>query len=103
LGNEIFLHGACLSSGCLPITDDKIKELYVYSVEAYNSGQEEIGLTIFPARLSDSKYNGLISGYSRDKDKTSLWGDLKRGYDLFNQTKCPPKVTFLADGGHEVL
>jgi len=103
LGNQIFIHGACLTSGCIPITDDKIKELYVYCVEAYNSGQQEIALTIFPAQLNDARYPGLISRYSRDKDKISLWSDLKQGYDVFNLTRKQPEVRFRADGSHEVL
>jgi len=102
LGNEIFIHGSCLSSGCLPITDDKIKELFVYCIEAYNSGQEEIGMTIFPSHLNDANYSALKSKYSRDKDKISLWADLKKSYDLFNQTRMLPKVKFLKDGTHEV-
>jgi murein L,D-transpeptidase YafK len=102
LGNQIFIHGSCVSSGCIAITDDKIKELYVYCVEAYNSGQEEIGITIFPARLDDKKYNALVSGYSKNKDKVSLWADLKTGYDLFNLTKVQPSVKFLA-GGHHLI
>ena len=102
LGNDIFIHGSCLSSGCLPITDDKIKELYVYCVEAYNSGQEEIALTMFPTQLSDTKYPVLISRYSKDRDKISLWSDLKKGYDLFNLTKLQPKAKVLADGRYEV-
>jgi murein L,D-transpeptidase YafK len=102
LGNEIFIHGSCLSSGCIPITNDKIKELFVYCIEAYNSGQEEIGLTIFPAQLNDAKYSGLISRYRKDKDKISLWSDLKKSYDLFEQTKVQPTVKFLPDGTHDV-
>jgi len=102
LGNEIFIHGSCLSSGCLPITDDKIKELFVYCIEAYNSGQEQIGLTMFPARLDDVNYSRLISRYSKDKDKISLWADLKKSYDLFNKTKVEPTVKFRKDGTHEL-
>jgi murein L,D-transpeptidase YafK len=102
LGNEIYIHGSCLSSGCLPITDDKIKELFVYCIEAYNSGQEEIGLTIFPAQLNDAKYAALISRYSKDKDEISLWADLKKSYDLFSTTKVPPTVKFLPDGTHQL-
>jgi len=102
LGNEIFIHGSCLSSGCLAMTDDKIKELYVYCIEAYNSGQAEIGLTIFPARLNNANYSRLIAAYSKDKDKISLWADLKKSYDLFNKTKVEPTVKFLPDGTHEV-
>ena len=102
LGNEIFIHGACLSSGCMPITNDKIKELFVYCIEAYNSGQEEIGLTIFPAKLSDTKYSSLQSEYRKSKDKISLWADLKKSYDLFEKRKVQPRVKFLRDGTHEV-
>jgi len=102
LGNEIFIHGSCLSSGCLPITNDKIKELFVYCIEAYNSGQEEIYMTIFPARLNEAKYTALKKEYSKSKDKISLWADLKKSYDLFNDTKVPPTVKFLRDGTHEV-
>src|ERR1035437_6308355 len=102
LGNEIFIHGACLSSGCMPITNDKIKELFVYCIEAYNSGQEEIGMTIFPAKLNDAKYLSLQSEYRKSKDKISLWADLKKSYDLFEKRKVQPSVRFLPDGTHEV-
>jgi murein L,D-transpeptidase YafK len=102
LGNEIFIHGACLSSGCMPITNDKIKELFVYCIEAYNSGQEEIGMTIFPAKLNDTKYSSLQSEYHKSKDKISLWADLKKSYDLFENSKVQPTVKFLHDGTHEV-
>jgi len=102
LGNEIFIHGECLSSGCIAITNDKIKELYVYCVEAFNSGQQEIGLTIFPAQLNDKTYLGLTTRYSKDKDKISLWADLKKSYDQFDQYREPSTVKFLRDGKHEV-
>ncbi len=102
LGNQIYIHGSCISSGCLAITDDKIRELYVYCIEAYNSGQQEIGLTIYPARLSDQNYAELISDYKKDKDRVSLWADLKESYDLFDRTRIQPQVTFLSDGTHKV-
>jgi len=84
------------------MTDDKIKELFVYCIEAYNSGQEEINLTMFPSQLNDANYSRLKSRYGKDRDKTSLWADLKKSYDLFNRTKMQPKVKFLKDGTHEV-
>jgi len=102
LGNLIYIHGGCISSGCIAITDDKVKELFVYCIEAYNSGQEEIGLDIFPAQMNDSNYLDLTSGYSKDKDKISLWADLKKNYDLFERYKIPPTVKFLPNGTHEV-
>jgi len=102
LGNQIYIHGSCISSGCLAMTDDRIRELFVYCIEAYNCGQEEIALTIYPTRLNDANYSELISEYHKDKDKISLWGDLKKSYDLFTRNKVQPAVRFLPDGTHEV-
>ena len=102
LGSLIFIHGACISSGCLAITNDRIKELFVYCIEAYNSGQEEIGITIFPARMDDSSYAWLNTRYSKYKDCISLWADLKMSWDLFERYRVPPAVRFLPDGKHEV-
>ena len=102
LGNQIYIHGSCISSGCLAMTDDRIRELFVYCIEAYNSGQQEIAMTIYPTRLTDENYSELISQYRKDKDKISLWSDLKKSFDLFNQKKVQPKVKFLHDGTHEV-
>jgi murein L,D-transpeptidase YafK len=102
LGNFIFIHGECVSSGCIAITNERIKELFVYCIEAYNSGQEEIGVTIFPAQLNDSMYSLLTTNFSKFKDDISLWADLKKSYDYFEKTKVPPTVKFLPDGTHEV-
>jgi len=102
LGNLIFIHGGCESSGCIAITDERIKELFIYCVEAYNSGQKDIDITIYPARLTDATYSRLISAYQKRKDFTSLWADLKKSYDIFEQTKIPPVVTFLPDGTHGI-
>jgi len=76
--------------------------LFVYCIEAYNSGQEEIGLTIFPAQLTDSNYSFLTTNFSKFKDDISLWADLKKSYDFFEKHKVPPTVKFLPDGTHEV-
>ena len=102
LGNLIYIHGNCESSGYIAITDEKIKELFIYCIEAYNAGQKKIDIAIYPARLEDKTYNRLIAGYSKNKDKVSLWGDLKKSYDLFNQKHIPPTVKFLPDGTHEI-
>ena len=102
LGNLIYIHGGCESSGCISINDDKIKELFVYCIEAYNARQQKIDIAIYPARLDDKTYKRLTTAYSKNKDKISLWSDLKKSYDLFNQRHIPPTVKFLPDGTHEV-
>ena len=83
-GSNIYLHGDCVTIGCIPLTDEKIKELYILAVEARNNGQQNIPVHIFPARLSDSR---LIS-LKKDLPSHSLfWNNLKQVYDDFEKTK----------------
>jgi murein L,D-transpeptidase YafK len=103
LGGDIYIHGGCISSGCLPVTDDKMKELYLYCVEAVSAGQESIPVTMYPARLDDLKYKALMTKYAKDADKTGLWSDLKKGYDYFSANHNLPDVKFLKNGRHEVV
>lgn len=102
LGGDIFIHGACVTIGCLPITDDLIKELYVYCVEARSNGQLKIPVTIFPARLSESNFKQLSEKYSADAEKIGLWKDLKKGYEIFNESKVLPTIGFLSSGRHSI-
>jgi len=102
LGGDIFIHGSCVTVGCIPITDEHIKQLYIICVEAKNAGQSTIPVTIFPTKLSNSAYKTLIEEYSHDSDKVGLWTDLKKGYDYFNQHKILPNVSFLQSGRHSI-
>lgn len=102
LGGDIFIHGDCVTIGCLPLTDDLIKEVYLYCVEAKNNGQPQISVCIFPTHLTTENYKALKEKYANDSDKLNLWEDLKKGYDLFNSTHKLPHVKFLINGRHEV-
>ncbi len=102
LGNDIFIHGACVTIGCLPITDEQIKELYIFCVEAKNNGQNKIPVTIFPARLTQTGFTLLAELYKTDTDKINLWKDLKKGFDIFNHSNRLPSIEFLSNGRHEI-
>jgi len=95
LGGDIFIHGACCSIGCIPITDDKIKELYILCLEAKNSGQSEIPVYIFPAQLERNKFIKLKKQHIENKELIEFWANLKTGYDLFKTTK--KEVSFSID------
>lgn len=102
LGGDIFIHGACATIGCIPITDDLIKELYVYCVMAKDNGQDKIPVDIFPAKLEHAALTELIEKNASDKGKTNLWEDLRKRYDHFNETHSLPQVIFLKDGRHRI-
>lgn len=83
-GGDIYFHGSCVTVGCIPLTDDKIKELYILAVEARNNGQQKIPVHIFPARLSDSE---LLTLSKEFPSQANFWGNLKVIYDDFEKTK----------------
>jgi murein L,D-transpeptidase YafK len=96
-GGAIMIHGSCVTIGCIPLTDDLIREVYVLAVEARNAGQQTIPIHLFPARLSADKLAGLKKGYP-DAATHKLWDNLKEGYDKFEATKLVPDVTINATG-----
>jgi len=87
LGGDIFIHGACCSIGCIPITNDKIKEFYILCLEAKNHGQSEIPVYIFPNEMEANKFTKLKKQYSENTELIDFWENLKIGYDLFKKTK----------------
>ena len=85
LGNDIFIHGACCTIGCIPITDDKIKELYVLCTEAQKNQPTQIPVYIFPSKL-DNK-NMTILKTKHKLELITFWENLQTGYNLFYKTK----------------
>jgi murein L,D-transpeptidase YafK len=100
LGGDIFIHGSCVTIGCLPLTDDKIKELYIMTVEARSNGQNRIPVHIFPAKLNDTNYSKLKQEYSTEPALLTFWQQLKTGYAHFEATRQIPIITVDAKGAY---
>ena len=54
-GGDIYIHGSCVTTGCIPITDTQIEELYVLTAYAKDQGQDFIPVHIFPVNFSNPK------------------------------------------------
>lgn len=102
LGGDIYVHGQCKSIGCVSITNNFIKEIYILATEVRNKGQFPIPIHIFPARLSDLKYNILSKVYARKPSLLILWHSLKEGYDYFEETGKLPTINIDNHGHYEV-
>jgi murein L,D-transpeptidase YafK len=101
LGGDIFIHGNCCTIGCIPITDDKIKELYIFAVEAKSNGQRMIPVHIFPARLDKKGFEYLKDNFSDKASLIEFWKNLREGYNFFENNKSLPKVSVLANGNYK--
>lgn len=82
LGGDIFIHGDCVSIGCIPITDELIKEVYVLAVEAKNNGQRKIPVHIYPFRMN-VKNMAMVEGQLQDSVLLAFWKNLQEGYLKF--------------------
>lgn len=86
-GGAIYIHGNCVSIGCIPITDEKIKELYILAVESKENGQGNIPVHIFPARLNAGVVDLLVGETTADVETARFWNNLKGVYEDFELTK----------------
>jgi murein L,D-transpeptidase YafK len=101
-GSAIYIHGSCVTIGCLPLTDDKIKELYLIAVEARNSGQTNVPVHLFPMRMTNENMDRIKRGNIQN-NTANLWDDLKKGFDYFEQHRVVPQIKFLANGRHRIF
>lgn len=86
-GSAIYIHGNCVTAGCIPLTDDFIKEVYVMAVEAREGGQKKIPIHIFPSRLDDPGLQSLKNIYGQDQQLMGFWQNLQVIYKDFEATK----------------
>lgn len=102
-GGDIFIHGACVTIGCLPMTDNYIKELYLLAVYAKNNGQDKIPVYIFPFKMTAQNMTDYFAKYNENKALISFWNNLKVGYDMFmnGQKELNAKVAENGDYTYE--
>jgi len=97
LGGDIFIHGDCVSIGCIPITNTNIEELYILAVEARNNGQRRIPVHIFPFKMNEPNMADAML-MIRDDKLRSFWKNLKLGFQWFENNKAVPKVSVSSAG-----
>jgi murein L,D-transpeptidase YafK len=97
-GGDIYIHGGCVTVGCIPMTDELIQELYIICMSAKANGQTNIPVHIFPARFDRGGMN-LMSKYMKgDPAKQSFWSNLKGAYDYFEHTHQLMPVMYDKEG-----
>lgn len=100
LGGDIFIHGSCATIGCLPMTDDRIKEIYLLCALARNNGQERIPVYIFPFRMNDANMAAYKQRFATNPGLLSFWDNLKTGHDRFMADHRQLDVRVLANGDY---
>ncbi len=91
-GGAIMIHGNCVTIGCIPITDEKIKELYVLCLEASSLGNR-VDADIFPCKLTSDNMKLLEKKFGDDAGLISFWKNLQEGFLAFESSKKRSKVS----------
>ena len=86
-GGDIYIHGNCVTVGCIPLTDEKIKELYVLAVEAKNAGQLKIPVHIFPFKMTKANLDKYLKQFPQYK---AFWTSIQSSYAYFEKSKLLP-------------
>jgi murein L,D-transpeptidase YafK len=98
-GYDIYIHGSCVTVGCLPMTDEKITEIYTLCMIARTNGQLNVPVHIFPTYFTRTGLNYLGPFY-RENDNQKFWTNLKKGYDYFQNNKKIMPVMYDPEGNY---
>ena len=100
-GGEIYIHGSCVTVGCIPVTDPQIEELYVHSSYARAAGQDFIPVHIFPVKFREPGSAAYLEKlFETDHGLKSFATNLRKVYDFFEQHKRLPVVAVLPKGDY---
>jgi murein L,D-transpeptidase YafK len=103
-GGEIYIHGSCVTTGCIPILDPQIEELYILAANAKSSGQDFIPVHIFPVRFTNAKSMDYLSRTTKDdQDLQRFAVKLKEVFDYFEKEKKLPLISINPKGEYIVM
>ncbi len=92
-GGDIYIHGSCVSVGCIPLTNNEVEELYVITSYAKNSGQDFIPVHVFPIKYNQAKSFEYLKTAARQNPALEKFAiQLKAMFDRFEETKQLPIV-----------
>jgi murein L,D-transpeptidase YafK len=104
-GNEIYMHGGCVSVGCLPMTDSVITEIYWLNVlsQSYQGKNAKIPIDIFPCHFTPKNWTYLKTNYSHKPLLIKFWQNLEEAYVFFQEKKIAPGYWVDQKGKYNII
>jgi murein L,D-transpeptidase YafK len=102
-GNDIYIHGSCVTVGCIPI-NNQIDELYLLASYAHDQGQDFIPVHIYPIRYNVEKSRDVLGKSTKDDPSYQRFSArLKEVFDYFEQNKKLPLISINKKGEYVPL
>lgn len=103
-GGDIFIHGSVVSTGCIPVGDSAIEELYITVVDAMANGQETIPVHIFPCRMDNPDCSLKLEQHGEKVEEIWVfWSDIHEGYRAFEKNRIPPLIECDESGRYSIV
>lgn len=100
-GGDIFIHGDCVTIGCLPLRDEPMESVYLATVAARDAGQRAIEVHLFPCRFGTDRCTAALARAGRERpDDAATWPALMPGHALFEAEGVPPRIRATRAGYH---
>lgn len=102
-GSAIYIHGSCVTVGCIPITDQQIDELYILAAHAKDQGQDYIPVHIFPVRFNVQKSVNYLNNLAKDDPALKRFAQrMEDAFEYFEKHKQLP-VVMINDKGDYII
>lgn len=102
-GGEIYIHGSCVTVGCIPLTDPMIEEVYIITAHAKDQGQDFIPVHIFPIKFNVKKSAEYFEKVAKDDEGLKKFAHrLEGAFDYFERHRQVP-VVLISEKGEYVV
>jgi hypothetical protein len=92
-GGAIYIHGSCVSTGCIAISDIPIEELYIIATNVRTKGQDFIPVHVFPVKYNNQKsVDQLTESFKSNLAINKFILSLKTAFDYFEEKKQLPVI-----------
>jgi len=100
-GGDIYIHGSCVTVGCIPLTDEFIDEVYILAAYAKAAGEDYIPVHIYPVRYNVKKSMDYLTYLSKsDAQLKQFAQNLQAVYEHFEMTHQLPVIMTDARGNY---
>jgi murein L,D-transpeptidase YafK len=102
-GGDIYIHGNCVTIGCLPLTDSLIEQVYYLASVVKDQGQDFIPVHIYPLRYESEKaMQQLVTKTKNKRGIQEFATQIRDAYEYFEDTHQLPTVLIAPNGNYVV-
>jgi murein L,D-transpeptidase YafK len=100
-GGDIYIHGSCVTVGCIPVTDQQIDEIYILAAYAKANGEDYIPVHIYPVRFSNKRSADYLAALTKNDQQLKHFAErLQNVYDHFEVTRQLPVIMTNTSGDY---